>query len=77
MTAYNIRTEVRFMYSVLLVAKYIIKYCNEKNYSVSNLKLQKLLYFAHWSTISSIKALSGGLIRPSRLVLIYGMFELP
>ena len=33
------------MYSVLLVAKYIIKYCNEKNYSVSNLKLQKLLYF--------------------------------
>ncbi len=34
------------MYSVLLVAKYIIKYCNEKNYSVSNLKLQKLLYFA-------------------------------
>ncbi len=33
------------MYSVLLVAQYIIKYCNEKNYSVSNLKLQKLLYF--------------------------------
>lgn len=33
------------MYNVLLVAKHIIKYCNEKNYSVSNLKLQKLLYF--------------------------------
>ena len=33
------------MYSVQLIARYIIKYCNKKNYSVSNLKLQKLLYF--------------------------------
>lgn len=33
------------MYSVQLVAKHIIKYCNENNYPVSNLKLQKILYF--------------------------------
>ena len=33
------------MYSALLVAKQIIKYCNSQDYSVSNLKLQKLLYF--------------------------------
>lgn len=32
-------------YPVLDVCKYIINYCNEKDYSVSNLKLQKLLYF--------------------------------
>lgn len=34
-----------FMYSALDVASYIIKYSNEKDYGVSNLKLQKLLYF--------------------------------
>ena len=33
------------MYRVLIVARHIIKYCNEMNYPVSNLKLQKLLYF--------------------------------
>ena len=33
------------MYSVLLVAKYIIKHCNDNHIPVSNLKLQKLLYF--------------------------------
>ena len=33
------------MYSVQLVAKHIIKYCNDNNYPVSNLKLQKILYF--------------------------------
>ncbi|MBR1603546.1 MAG: DUF4065 domain-containing protein [Synergistaceae bacterium] len=33
------------MYDVLLIAKYIIKYCNKSNLSISNLKLQKLLYF--------------------------------
>lgn len=32
-------------YDVLDVAHYIIAYSNEKNYGVSNLKLQKLLYF--------------------------------
>lgn len=29
-----------------LIAKYIINYCCDENISVSNLKLQKLLYFA-------------------------------
>ena len=33
------------MYSALEVARYIIKRCNESNYSISNLKLQKILYF--------------------------------
>ena len=33
------------MYSVLSIAEYIIDYCNENGISVSNLKLQKILYF--------------------------------
>lgn len=33
------------MYSAIDVAKYIILYCKENGYSISNLKLQKLLYF--------------------------------
>lgn len=33
------------MYSALDVSKYIIKRCNENGYTISNLKLQKILYF--------------------------------
>ncbi len=33
------------MYDVLDVCRFIINYSNEKDYGVSNLKLQKLLYF--------------------------------
>lgn len=33
------------MLDVLDVARYIINYCNKKNYGISNLRLQKLLYF--------------------------------
>ena len=33
------------MYSVLDVAKYIIQYCKIQGYYISNLKLQKILYF--------------------------------
>lgn len=33
------------MYNVLVVSSYIIKRCNELGYEISNLKLQKLLYF--------------------------------
>lgn len=33
------------MISALDVARYIIRYSNEQNYSTSNLRLQKLLYF--------------------------------
>lgn len=33
------------MYDVLDIAKYVILYCMEQGYSVTNLKLQKLLYF--------------------------------
>ena len=33
------------MYDVLLIARYIIKKCNEMNKVISNLKLQKMLYF--------------------------------
>ena len=33
------------MYSVILISIYIIYYCKHNNYSITNLKLQKLLYF--------------------------------
>ena len=33
------------MYDVLSIARFIINYCNEKNIVISNLKLQKILYF--------------------------------
>ena len=33
------------MYSALDVAKFVISYSNEKKYEISNLKLQKILYF--------------------------------
>lgn len=33
------------MYNVLDVCRFIINYCDEKDYSLSNLKLQKILYF--------------------------------
>lgn len=33
------------MYNVLDVSRFIINYCNEKDYHISNLKLQKILYF--------------------------------
>ena len=33
------------MYSALDIARYIIWYCEEKQYIVSNLKLQRILYF--------------------------------
>lgn len=33
------------MYPVLDICRYIINYSNKKNYEISNLKLQKLLYF--------------------------------
>lgn len=33
------------IYNVLDVCRYIINYSNEKGYEISNLKLQKLLYF--------------------------------
>lgn len=33
------------LYSVIDVCHCIVNYCNEKNYSLSNLKLQKILYF--------------------------------
>lgn len=33
------------MYRVLDICRYIINYCNDKDYNLSNLKLQKMLYF--------------------------------
>lgn len=33
------------MYNVIDIAKYIILFCKKYGYSISNLKLQKLLYF--------------------------------
>ena len=37
--------EVEHMYTALDVAKYVIWYCQQKGYVISNLKLQKILYF--------------------------------
>ncbi len=33
------------LYNVLDISRYIINYSNEKDYGISNLKLQKILYF--------------------------------
>ena len=33
------------MYSAIDVARYVVEYCNAHKYSMSNLKLQKILYF--------------------------------
>lgn len=33
------------MYKALDIARYVINFCNAKNLSISNLRLQKLLYF--------------------------------
>lgn len=32
-------------YDVLEIARYVVNYCNEHNYDITNLKLQKILYF--------------------------------
>ena len=34
-------------YNVLDVCRHVINYSNEQNYGISNLKLQKILYFIH------------------------------
>ncbi len=41
----NIIIEVTCMYSANTVSKYIIMYCNRNGKTISNLKLQKILYF--------------------------------
>ena len=33
------------MYDVLDIARFVINYCNDREYDISNLRLQKLLYF--------------------------------
>lgn len=45
---------VEGMYNVIDVAKYIIWFCKQKEYSISNLKLQKLLYFVQAQFLISI-----------------------
>lgn len=46
---YNLKNKIELefnnMYSVMDVARYVINYSNEKGYKITNLKLQKLLYF--------------------------------
>ncbi len=42
------------MYSAIDVARYIIWYCKKKGYSISNLKLQKILYFVQANFLISI-----------------------
>ncbi len=45
------------MYDVFLIACYIIAYCNGNGYFVSNLKLQKLLYFVQMKFLIEKEAL--------------------
>lgn len=42
------------MYSAVDIAKYIIWYCKRKGYSISNLKLQKILYFVQANFLVSL-----------------------
>lgn len=42
------------MYNVLDIAKYIIFYCRRRGYLITNLKLQKLLYFIQAEFLVSI-----------------------
>ena len=42
------------MYNVLDVARYIIWYCKKKGFSISNLKLQKILYFVQAEFLVSV-----------------------
>lgn len=39
------KKETKMNYDVKEVCRHIINYSNEHNYDISNLKLQKLLYF--------------------------------
>lgn len=43
------------MYNVLDVCRFIINYCDEKDYNLSNLKLQKILYFIQAYFVCSTK----------------------
>ena len=43
------------MYSALDVARFVINYSNEKDYGISNLKLQKILYFIQAGFLLSLK----------------------
>lgn len=49
------------MYNVLDIARFVINYCNDKGYSISNLRLQKLLYFiqAYYLGVKNKAALFG------------------
>lgn len=44
MCSYNKERGV-FMYKAIDIASYVINWCNDNNYTITNLKLQKLLYF--------------------------------
>ena len=44
------------MYNALSVANFIIDYCNSKNNGISNLKLQKILYFVQAEFLVSTPA---------------------
>ena len=76
------------MYSAIDVAKYIIWYCKKKGYSISNLKLQKILYFvqAHFLVTTgkpcfaeNIEAWDFGPVVPEvyHTFKIFGSAELP
>ena len=76
------------MYSVLDISRYIIWYCKKNGYSISNLKLQKLLYFVQANFLVStgsacyeeeIEAWDFGPVVPEAYheFKIYGSAEIP
>lgn len=76
------------MYPVIQIAQYIIWYCQIKNYIISNLKLQKILYFVQAEFLVSknipcftekIEAWSFGLVVPAAYdrYIIFGNAHIP
>ncbi len=82
------RREQRKVYDVLLIARYVIARCNERGFSISNLKLQKMLYFVQAEMLvargrpcfrGTIEAWDFGPVAPQvyRKYKVYGSGSIP
>lgn len=47
----------RMAYNVMDIARFVVNYCNKKGYEISNLKLQKLLYFIQADYLSDDRSM--------------------
>lgn len=76
------------MYDVIMICRFIINYCNEKHYSITNLRLQKILYFLQLyfiemrgerCFINSMEAWDLGPVSPDAYAKyrVYGASEIP